>query len=64
MHEALITELEAIEDLRCGRKIEHRLIDVLVIAVCAVLGETESFGDISLYGRCKKRLRDATLCGC
>jgi hypothetical protein len=64
MFEALITELEAIEDLRCGWKIEHRLIDVLVIAVCAVLGKAESFGDITLYGRCKKRLRDATLCGC
>ena len=43
MLEALITELEAIEDPRCGWKVEHRLIDVLVIAVCAVLGEVESF---------------------
>ena len=53
MPEALITELEAIEDPRCGWKVEHRLIDVLVIAVCAVLGEAESFEDIALYGRCK-----------
>jgi predicted transposase YbfD/YdcC len=53
MLEALITELEAIDDPRCGWKIEHRLIDVLVIAVCAVLGEAESFEDIALYGRCK-----------
>jgi predicted transposase YbfD/YdcC len=53
MLEALITELEAIEDPRCAWKIEHRLIDVLVIAVCAVLGEAESFEDIALYGRCK-----------
>ncbi|HZH25862.1 MAG TPA: ISAs1 family transposase, partial [Azospirillaceae bacterium] len=30
------------------------LIDVLVIAVCAVLGEAESFEDIALYGRCKR----------
>ena len=54
MLEALITELEAIEDPRCGWKVEHRLIDVLVIAVCAVLGEAESFEDIALYGRCKR----------
>jgi predicted transposase YbfD/YdcC len=54
MLEALITELEAIEDPRCGWKVEHRLIDVLVIAVCAVLGEAESFEDIALYGRCKQ----------
>jgi predicted transposase YbfD/YdcC len=54
MLEALITELEAIEDPRCAWKIEHRLRDVLVIAVCAVLGEAESFEDIALYGRCKR----------
>src|ERR687894_2796804 len=54
MLEALITELEAIEDPRCGWKVEHRLLDILVIAVCAVLGEAESFEDIALYGRCKE----------
>jgi predicted transposase YbfD/YdcC len=53
MLEALITELEAIEDPRCGWKVEHKLLDILVIAVCAVLGEAESFEDIALYGRCK-----------
>ena len=51
MLEALITELEAIEDPRCGWKVEHRLLDILVIAVCAVLSEAESFEDIALYGR-------------
>jgi predicted transposase YbfD/YdcC len=54
MLEALITAFETIEDPRCGWKVEHRLIDVLVIAVCAVLGEAESFEDIALYGRCKR----------
>ena len=54
MLEALITELKVIEDPRCEWKVEHRLIDVLVIAVCAVLGEAESFEDIALYGRCKQ----------
>jgi hypothetical protein len=39
MLEALIIALQAIEDPRCGWKAEHRLIDVLVIAVCAVLGD-------------------------
>jgi predicted transposase YbfD/YdcC len=53
MLEALITKLESIEDPRCAWKIEHRLLDILVIAVCAVLGEAESFEDIALYGRCK-----------
>jgi hypothetical protein len=54
MLEALITEFETTEDPRCGWKVEHRLLDILVIAVCAVLGEAESFEDIALYGRCKE----------
>ena len=54
MLEALIAELETIEDPRCGWKVEHRLLDILVIAVCAVLGEAESFEDVALYGRCKR----------
>src|SRR4051795_1789337 len=55
MLEALITELASIEDPRCAWKVEHRLLDILVIAVCAVLGEAESFEDIALYGRCKRQ---------
>jgi predicted transposase YbfD/YdcC len=54
MLEALITELASIEDPRCQWKVEHRLLDILVIAVCAVLGEAETFEDIALYGRCKR----------
>ncbi len=54
MLDALIKELAAIEDPRCAWKVEHRLLDILVIAVCAVLGEAESFEDIALYGRCKR----------
>src|SRR3954467_2564296 len=54
MLEALITAFETIEDPRCAWKVEHRLLDILVIAVCAVLGEAETFEDIALYGRCKE----------
>jgi predicted transposase YbfD/YdcC len=54
MLDALIAELASIEDPRCGWKVEHRLLDILVIAVCAVLGEAETFEDIALYGRCKE----------
>jgi hypothetical protein len=43
MLEALITEFEAIEDPGCAWRIEHRLVDILVIAVCAVIGEAGSF---------------------
>jgi len=43
----------AVEDLRCSGKVEHRLIEVLVIAVCAVIACAESWDDIALYGRSK-----------
>src|SRR4051794_8215597 len=51
---ALIAQLETIEDPRCAWKVEHRLPDILVIAVCAVPGEAESLEGIALYGRCKR----------
>src|ERR687885_1446694 len=55
MLETLIAAFETVEDPRCEWKVEHRLLDILVIAVCAVLGEAESFEDIALYGRCKRQ---------
>src|SRR3954470_9425663 len=54
MLEALITEFEAIEDPRDPRKVEHRLVDILAIAVCAVIAAAESFEDMADYGRCKE----------
>jgi hypothetical protein len=54
MLEALISQFARIEDPRCEWKVEHKLIDVLVILICAVRGEAESFEDIALYGRCKR----------
>ena len=39
MLEALISEFTSIEDPRCAWRVEHKLLDILVIAVCAVLGE-------------------------
>jgi len=43
----------AVEDPRCSGKVEHRLIEVLVIACCAVIACAESWNDIALYGRSK-----------
>jgi len=43
--------LVAVEDPRCAGKVEHRLVEVLVIAVCAVIACAESWDDIALYGR-------------
>src|SRR5689334_11265426 len=51
--EKLVEHFAAIEDPRCAGKVEHRLIDILVIAVCAVIACAESWDDIALYGRSK-----------
>jgi predicted transposase YbfD/YdcC len=46
-------EFAALDDPRCRGKVEHRLIDILVIAVCAVIAGAASWEDIALYGRSK-----------
>src|SRR3954453_5986222 len=51
--EKLVEHFSALEDPRCTGKVEHRLIDILVIAVCAVIVCAESWDDIALYGRNK-----------
>src|SRR3954471_19378832 len=51
--ESLVRHLGVVEDPRCQGKIEHRLTDILVIAVCAVIACAESWDDIALYGRSK-----------
>jgi hypothetical protein len=40
--EKLVEHFSALEDPRCTGKVEHRLIDILVIAVCAVIACAES----------------------
>src|SRR5215217_9411973 len=51
--ESLVRHLSVGADPRCQGKIEHRLIDILVIAVCAVIACADSWDDITLYGRSK-----------
>src|SRR3954447_26829602 len=51
--ESLVRHLGVVEDPRCQGKIEHRLIDILVVAICAVIACAESWDDIALSGRSK-----------
>src|SRR3954471_17121431 len=51
--EKLVEHFSALEDPRCSGKVDHRRIDILVIAVCAVIACAESWDDIALYGRNK-----------
>ena len=39
--EKLVEHFSALEDPRCAGKVDHRLIDILVIAVCAVIACAE-----------------------
>lgn len=52
--QTLLKHFSDIEDPRCAGKVEHRLIDILVIAVCATIAGAESYEDMALYGRSKQ----------
>jgi hypothetical protein len=45
---------DGLVDPRVTRRCDHRLIDILVIAVSAVIACAESWEDIELYGRSKQ----------
>jgi hypothetical protein len=42
----LAEHFSELEDPRCSGKVEHLLIDILVIAVCAVIAGAESWVDM------------------
>lgn len=50
----LLDHFSDLEDPRCAGKVGHRLMDILVIAVCATIAGAESFEDMALYGRSKQ----------
>src|SRR5215210_8138158 len=54
MIEGLAACFAGLEDPRETRRCDHQLIDILAIAVCAVIACAESWEDIELYGRSKQ----------
>jgi predicted transposase YbfD/YdcC len=54
MIQGLAACFTGLEDPRETSRCDHQLIDVLVIAVCAVIACAESWEDIALYGRSKQ----------
>ena len=54
MIEDLTACFDGLADPRVIRQCDHRLIDILVIAVSAVIACAESWEDIELYGRSKQ----------
>src|SRR3712207_3363340 len=53
MIDTLLEHFAVVEDPRCAGKVQHHLLDIAVIAVCAVIACAESFEDMALYGRSK-----------
>jgi predicted transposase YbfD/YdcC len=54
MIEGLAACFAGLADPRATHRCDHRLIDILVIAACAVIACAESWEDIELYGRSKQ----------
>src|SRR5829696_5506732 len=54
MIQGLTACFTGLEDPRETSRCDHQLIDILVIAVCAVIACAESWEDIALYGRSKQ----------
>ena len=50
---SLIEHLSTIVDPRVNRTKDHELIDILVIAICALLCRAESFNDMEDFGKAK-----------
>ncbi len=55
MFQELLRSFGAIEEPRQESKVDHLLIDILAITVCAVLAHAETFEDIELYGKHKEK---------
>ncbi len=52
---SLIEHLSAISDPRINRTKDHELIDILVVAICALLCRAETFNDMEDFGKAKEQ---------
>jgi hypothetical protein len=50
---SILTHFASLEDPRDERGKEHLLLDIIAIALCAVICGAESWTDIEAYGRAK-----------
>jgi predicted transposase YbfD/YdcC len=46
---------EKLSDPRIGNATRHKLIDIIVIAVCAVICGADGWSDVALYGKTKRK---------
>jgi predicted transposase YbfD/YdcC len=52
--ESLEKHFEALEDPRCASRIEHDLMDIVLITICAVICGAEDWGEVAEYGLAKQ----------
>ena len=50
----LIDQFAKLTDPRTGHAKLHKLIDVMVIAICSVICEADSWVDVEMFGKAKK----------
>ena len=50
----LIEHFQSLEDPRCSHLVEHRLLDILGLTLCAVICGADSWVDMAAYGRAKE----------
>ncbi len=52
--EAIEEHFSKVSDPRVDRTKDHKLIDIIAIAICAVICGAEGWVDIGLYGKSKR----------
>jgi predicted transposase YbfD/YdcC len=52
----LIDAFSRLDDPQCASKVEHNLLEILIMAICGVIAGAESWEDIALYAKSKEEL--------
>ena len=50
----LLDHFEVLEDPRLDRNIRHKLLDIITIAICAVIANANDWNEIETWAICKK----------
>jgi predicted transposase YbfD/YdcC len=50
----LMEHFQSLEDPRCSHLVEHRLLDIIGLTLCAVICGADTWVDIAAYGRAKE----------
>lgn len=58
---SLVEHFAELEDFRVDRTKRHELLDIMVIAICAVVGGADSWTDVELFGKSKMEWFDRVL---